>query len=201
MQLDAVVWGGAEMRDDGEFECSSSWNVVHTSTGVTGTVTAAHCTGINQVLDSTGAVVSTTFQDEHRGRNGDVEWHTTPEGEPPIFRYNAGGNHRAVLSVKTTWSRNQWSCNYGHATDSRYCDQIYRTSVSSRDEDDYMLRHMVVMTERGATGGDSGGGWSWHNEAQGVHRGWIDLNGAVRDYFSKAERLDNAMDVEVRVAE
>lgn len=203
MQPYAVVWGGSAMRVSGDFECSSSWNVVHTTTGVTGTVTAGHCdNGTNQVLDSTGAVVTATFQAEHRGRHGDFQWHTTPELEPPIFRYDSEpDDHRAVVSVKTTWSRNQWSCNYGQVTDDRYCDQIYRTSIASRDPDGNLLRHQVVMDGLGAQPGDSGGGWSFHNEAHGVCTGAVTMYGVERDLLSKAERLDNALDVEVRIAE
>ena len=54
------------------------------------------------------------------------------------------------------------------------------------------------MTQDQMIGGDSGGGWSLNNEACGVHKGSVSFDGASRDWFSKANRLDNALNVEVR---
>ncbi|RME26945.1 MAG: hypothetical protein D6798_05635 [Deltaproteobacteria bacterium] len=199
----APVWGGNEALISGVFTCTTGFNVRHKSTGVTGVTTAGHCSDINQVKDSAGNIVSATYQDDHQGRHGDFSWFTTSRAEPATFIYNHAQDDRDVTSVKTTWFRNQWACLYGQSSDSRVCDQIYRTSVSAASKSDpsVTLRHLVVMDDNNGISGDSGGTWSYVSKAIGLHTGEITMgDGNKHDAFSRAARLDNAMDVEVRVA-
>jgi len=164
--------------------------------------TAGHCRDINQVKDSDGNIVSATYQDDHLGRHGDFSWFTTSRTEPATFIYNHAQDNRDVTSIKTLWFRNQWACLYGQSSDSRVCDQIYRTSVSSTSSADpsVTLRHLVVMDDNNGISGDTGGTWSYVGKAIGIHTGEITMGGGSHDAFSRAARLDNAMDVEVQVA-
>lgn len=175
--------------------CTSSWSVEEQGTGVRGIVTASHCAGVAQAADLAGNLVPTTWQDEHYGTHGDLEWHTTTDAEPPTF-WADEDDSRDVLSVKGNFSRNDYVCVYGRASNVRTCDNVYRTEVALGGG----LHHMVIMDEMNTISGDSGGGWSIGNEAVGVHTGYVWFNNASRNCYSKANRIDNALDVEVRLA-
>jgi hypothetical protein len=193
--LEAAVRGGSTMYEAGVRECTSSWNVEEQGTGVFGTVTAAHCDPIDFVDDITGTNprAPTTLQGTHLGTHGDFEWHTTPELETTRF-WADSDDFRDVLSVTQNFARNDFVCVYGRTTGVRICDQVYRTDANINSK-----HHQVIMDEHTTDGGDSGGGWSFVNEAAGVHTGSVDFDGATRSQFSKAKRLDNALNVEVRI--
>jgi hypothetical protein len=180
--------------------CTSSWNVTRTVSGLTthGTVTAGHCAGIAKVDDINGSPVLTTFQAQHLGGSGDLEWHTVAAPLPARFHADPSES-RSVVSVKTRWSRNDRTCVFGRTTGVRICDAVFRTSVNVRFSG-VTLRRMVAVTNDNSQGGDSGGGWSFGRAAHGVHGGSSPINGAERDLFSRAERLPNALGVEVRLA-
>lgn len=62
------------------------------------------------------------------------------------------------------------------------------------------LCNLVQMDARRATGGDSGGPVFWGNTAYGFHQGWRydPFWPFDRDLFSRADRIDNALGVNVQ---
>ncbi|MDH5278140.1 MAG: S1 family peptidase, partial [Actinomycetota bacterium] len=83
------------------------------------------------------------------------------------------------------------SCKNG-ATNHASCQE-----VRSLNECRSAYCNLVEMGARLAAGGDSGGPIYWGNTAYGLHEGWKydPAPPFDRDLFSRADRIDNALDV------
>jgi hypothetical protein len=126
-----------------------------------------------------------------------MEWHTTAHSEPAHFWADASDS-RDPETLKVRWAKNEFACGYGRSSNDRSCDQIRSTYVIMWTSSGLAF-DLVSMDENNMIAGDSGGGWSYVNEVIGVHRGTYDLGflTSAHDCFSKAENIDNALDVEV----
>ncbi len=162
----------------------------HTS-GTRGISTAGHC-GNPRTDDG----YTMTFKDEYDGTHGDFQWHTGPKTESDDF-YSGNSttletNLRDVSSVGDAVV-GQSLCKNGK-TNYKDCQEVRKTSVCAGNN-----CNLVQMGARLAAGGDSGGPIFWSNTAYGLHTSSMyDPSWPFdRDVYSKATRMDNAIDVYV----
>ncbi len=193
-RLEANVHGGTLASNPGG--ATFGW-CVETSGGTRGLVTAAHVsTKGTYTHPVSGNTESVTRQDEYYGQHGEFEWYTTTGSEWPNWFADQANNLRRMDNVKSTWFRNDDTCVFGRSSNQRACDQIYRTSYTG-NIDGNTVERMVLTDTDNTIGGDSGGGWSYSTTAHGVHSGDTNLNGAWRNRYSRAARVDNAMNVDI----
>lgn len=134
----------------------------------------------------------TYFRKQHNGYWGDVEWHTTPHIEPAEY-YPISYLRWPVRSIATSVSAGEVVCGYSRVQDRRFCDTVYRTSVSQENS-----RNLVAMTNQNMVGGDSGGPWSYYDKAYGIVKGYTTINFGRRDTWTKASNFGPALGVQVR---
>jgi streptogrisin C len=171
--------------------CTSGFVVIQDGTGTLGVSTAAHC-GNNGATDDG---IALTFRGEHFGNNGDVQWHTGPQPRPSDFyagdANNTEVNRRTVTELGAPVV-GQSLCKNGR-TNHRQCQEVRRLHVCREN-----ACNMVQMGARLAAPGDSGGPIYWNTTAYGLHSGWQhDPWPFDRDYFSRADRLPNALGVHI----
>lgn len=172
--------------------CTSGFVVIQDGTGTLGVSTAGHC-GNNGATDDG---VALTFRGEHFGNNGDVQWHTGPQPSPSDFyagdANNTEVNRRTVTELGAPVV-GQSLCKNGR-TNHRQCQEVRRLHVCRQN-----ACNMVQMGARLAAPGDSGGPIYWNTTAYGLHSGWqYDPSFPFdRDYFSRADRLPNALGVHI----
>lgn len=192
---DSGVHGGGEAWNGTIRDCTFAW-CVQDSNGTRGVLTAAHCSGLDLYENpETSDQYSTSFQAQHIGSWGDFEWHTTDGPEWPNWYADNDWSLRRMDSVKTTWSNGDATCVFGMTSLDRMCTTIYDKSASIDGHN-----YMVVTVAGDTLGGDRGAGWSSGTEAQGIHTGLTYLGGALRSYYSRAERVDNALSVDLCVS-
>lgn len=175
---DAVLYGGAPITG-----CTSGFAVI--KSGVRGLSTAAHCDD-NQKYGS----ISLTFQTQHKGYWGDVQWHTAPGHTIRDDFYYDGVHTRDVAGVGIS-TLGFTLYRYGKTTGLQ-SDTVYALNRCV-----WTTCHLTMMTHREAAGGDSGGPWYWGNAAYGIHqgRGWASWH--YRDVFTEAKYVDDAIGVSI----
>jgi len=191
------AYGGMRARDDGVNECTTGWTV--TDGFQTGVTTAAHCDGINEVVEPGAGTWALTHVDEHLGNWGDVEWKTSTHVEPDDF-YATSTEIRDVADVElvSEITVNEFVCVYGRQSNSRDCNQRVLDGVTNAVVQGEVVSHLVAM-DSGATTvqRDSGGGWSMVNTAFGSHVGKVQINGISRNVWSVCDLYDLALGVSV----
>lgn len=187
-------YGGMGAYVGGTFNCTTGWTVVN-SRGVTGVSTAGHCTGINQAWQPGHGFIALTFQQQHRGYWGDLEWHTTPGHVDVAEFYAYPDTRRDTLSVEPWWgfTVGESICMYGRSTNSRQCGLDVQNPWWSCTLDGFYTQSLVRMDGDVTIGGDSGGGWSWNNRAYGSHVG----DCSWQNVFSRADDLNEAIGASV----
>lgn len=193
------VLGGSQMwKGTSTTGCTSSWNVIQTNTMNNGFASAGHCDSpsvrTEKISDEPGTTkVVADYQAVHMGAWGDFSWFDTDSWHPAEF-FADEDTVRPVTALKTWWFRNEIACLFGRSSGVRECSRIHRVAVNTHGH-----RELVAMRDRWSIGGDSGGGWSHGTQAIGVHLGLGKVDGAWRELFSKASRLDEALGVEIRL--
>ena len=115
----------------------------------------------------------TTLIATHMGNYGDFQWHTTPHYEPPEFFARPGVRWK-VTSVAQVISVGDWICLYSRVGGVRDCDQVWSVSVEVHYRCCPMMSRLLAMNRSYiAQDGDSGGPWSWNNEAYGTVSGSV----------------------------
>lgn len=136
-----------------------------------GVLTAAHCpdyqdTGTNDLTWRGAVPVS----------NGDVEWQSN--NRVTYANFNAtGGTIRGVAGSLNPVDGNTY-CRYGKTTGSE-CDSVY---MLNRCRGSYC--NLVMMFNREAADGDSGGPWFSGNYAAGIHSGAVSYLFQLRDVWT-----------------
>ncbi|MCH7607784.1 MAG: hypothetical protein IIC94_04360 [Chloroflexi bacterium] len=194
------AFGGMWVRDDGVNECTSGW-AVENAFGTTGVTTAGHCTGVNEIVQpgTGGGTWDLTFQGQHRGDYGDIEWHTTTHAEPPKF-YASETVIRNVSAIEPVGNitLNETVCVYGRASNSRDCSlQVENVSVECTF-DGILTKRLVRMDGDTQIGGDSGGPWYFGQTAYGGHVGNCPGGASARDVFSVVDLIDEALNINVQ---
>jgi hypothetical protein len=190
------TYGGGEALDDGVQECTTGFSVNRAGGGY-GVLTAAHCNGINQYRQEDGLVYGSSWVDEHVGRHGDLELHTTDHVEYDDF-YSDFGRLRDVVGIEEINTSNQGDtvCKFGR--DSGYgCSNIYRLFVCYYP-DSREACGLVAMEGHITEGGDSGGPWFFGNEAWGVHSGAMNLDSRLRSAFTPVFWVDDEFGAFIR---
>ncbi|WP_223787920.1 S1 family peptidase [Marinicella meishanensis] len=188
-----IARGGEWATDDGVQECTTGWAV--SGPNGNGIITAAHCTGLNGIDHHyTTSDPSMTFRSQERG-NGDVEYHTTSHTE--VAEYFAREDEdREVNSIKWTFLMfpGQSVCEYGRSDNVRSCNHdVIANNVTATFTDGVTVNNLVRVTGDDSIGGDSGGPWSWANEAWGVHSG---SNGST-SLFTPVQRAQSELNVTI----
>ena len=166
--------------------CTSGFGVVDSS-GVTGIATAGHCQ--DQLYDDGEPL---TWQDEHRGQYGDVQWLTGPQVENHEFysgsRYQTEVYMRPVERIGIP-AVGDWVCRNGRQSH-KDCQRIYELDVCNGDD-----CKLVKLEGRMSAGADSGGPVYWGRAAYGFHQGAEGY--PRRDVFSRADYIDEALGVSI----
>lgn len=165
--------------------------VVQNASGVRGVSTAGHCS--NTQSDDGDAL---TYRAGHEGMHGDFQWHTGPDIEPDDFYSGDAATaevaRRDVAGIGAPVV-GQSLCKNGKTT-FKDCLEVIQLNVCH-----FALCNMVQMDHRTVDSGDSGGPWFWGNTAYGLTWGWRydPAPPFDRDVFSRADRIDNALAVNV----
>lgn len=121
---------------------------------------------------------------------GDGQWASSSEAVSNTFYY-APGSRRVVNAVRNAVS-GQRLCKYGRTTGAT-CDDV-RSLSSCRG--DYC--NLVMMQNRLASGGDSGGPWYWGNTAYGLHSGYTTSLFQKRGQFTPMSRVLSSLLLSMR---
>ena len=128
------------------------------------------------------------------GRNddlGDFAWFTTDQDEDNRIYQDENHVLRTITSYEDDYeglNAGRYVCRYGRVTHYE-CDVVLGRSDS--------IDNMVIMLNKESDFGDSGGPWFHVNRAYGVHVGWIDDNGVLRDVWSSVAFLEESLAVTV----
>lgn len=174
--------GGAKLEytNSGSLECTSAFTII--KNGVTGMLTAQHCTSafthenFNGDTEYGTSTVASTL-----GSNGDLRWYNTTTNEVPQFR--ADYSDLRNLYTAPGFSEGEWMCHFGYGN-GKSCDTVYRVGVSSNG-----VSGLTAMTHHYTTGGNSGGPWFWGTGGYGVHRGWTSIWFSERAVFTPLNRV------------
>jgi len=158
--------------------------------GPRGPATAGHC-GNTQTDD--GAAIG--FLSEHQGNHGDFQFHGGNQPRPDDF-YAGDANvtevDRRDVSGVGAPVVGQTMCKNG-STNHKQCQKVRKLNVCTG-----VYCNLVQLEARLAAPGDSGGSVYFGNTAYGFHHGWhYDVFPFDRDLFSRADRIDDALGVNV----
>ena len=183
VELGGYESGSAHMGGEAWDACTSGFGVK--VSGTRGITTAAHCA--DTATDDGHAL---TFENKHKGRYGDVQWHTGPDAMGNDFY---GGidtvvetNSRQVTSVGKP-ERGMTLCRNGRVS-FRDCQDVRKVNVCFR-----FTCRLVQMENHFSAGGDSGGPVYWGNTAYGIHTGWMWAWFADREIFTQTRYFGNAI--------
>ncbi len=187
------AFGGMTLLDNGFLECTSGWTVQRVDSSLRGISGAGHCASVDHVTHSSPSHIhETSWQNQHEGQWGDVEWYTTNQAEADDFFADVGFTRDvAAVEPRAAIAVNEAICVFGKSSNDRDC------SLSVRDASIACggLDRLVQMDGDTQIGGDSGGGWSLNFTAYGSHFGNCDS----RDSFSVADLFDEALNIFVPV--
>ncbi len=168
--------------------CTSGFVVKNASQR--GPSTAGHC---GDSLTDDGAGLG--FKWAHQGQHGDFQWHTGGQAAPDDFYAgNATTTEVDLRDVSGVGAPvvGQTLCKNG-ITNFKDCQNVRKLGVC---HDVYCA--LVQMEARLAAPGDSGGSVYFGNTAYGLHQGWhYDIFPADRDLFSRADRIDDGINMNV----
>ena len=135
------------------------------------------------------------FEDEYEGTHGDFQWHTGPKTFSDDFYSGSDTetevNERDVSAignplVESAQCRNGWKS-------FKDCQYVRKVNVCMGSS-----CNLVEMEAHESESGDSGAPVFWLNTAYGIHAGWIyDPWPFKREVYSRADRIDDALDIDV----
>ncbi len=187
------AFGGMLLTRNGYAACTSGWSLAVNILGwivPIGVTTAGHCSNsINGILHPGHGVHNFTYQNQHVGHLGDVQWHTSNE---PILAEFYADNY----DIRDTNSVEPWAsisvgetiCMYSRLQWKRRCLDVDSTWIACIGAAGFVDR-MVRMDGDVTVLGDSGTGWSWGTRAYGGHSG----NCGPKDIFTPAENFYYAL--------
>jgi hypothetical protein len=176
--VDAPVGDGHTRGGANISTCTSGFVVRHPSNGVRGYITAGHCGNSQTYSEFGGTSYATTFIDEIRDADQDVQWHTTPHIELAEFYASSTVSARPLTSRRT---RSQQSvggyvCHRGKTTgyscgtiDSKTFAPTYANACPGTTCSAVWVR--VSGDNLKCFPGDSGGPWFLVYSAYGIYKG------------------------------
>jgi hypothetical protein len=185
---DSAHLGGEDLSG-----CTSGFTVAYWD-GWFGVATAGHC---NNTQSDDG--YNLPYQAGHEGQQGDFQWHHRNILLPTYDDFYAGNattlevDRRDVSGVGAPVV-GQSLCKNGYAG-FKDCTYVIQVNVCH-----FSLCNLVEMDHRTTVPGDSGGPFYWGNTAYGLMYGWRydPVWPYDRDLFSRADRIDIALGVEIR---
>lgn len=192
--------GGAGLYLGNQFGCTTGFTVEHVESGKRGVATAGHCLVTTYERPRTKGRYGLSFQEEHMGRFGDMEWSTTTRDHPNEF-FGGGSRPRTVTKVATKPAAGTEVCLFGRAPvrprtkKPKSCDQIRYPSLRFTGGSD--LGNLVVMEKHTRVPGDSGGPVYSGSTAFGLITGYVEINGKKHDFWTRADLLPDGLKVRV----
>ena len=171
------VYGGKRLTQQGSttIQCTSTFTVRNVVTGVTGLLTAGHCSNSMHYWHNGTIHFDITYQYERWDADQDWQWHTTPDTEVGVFW--DGGSYRAVTGTEPRSSMvGDFACHYGFVT-GQSCGTIqsitYVPNLPFGCGGVTCAAVYARVTGSGlkSSGGDSGGPWFVGGRAYGIHMG------------------------------
>ena len=176
-QLDAPVSDGHTRGGANLSTCTSGF-VVKDSNGVRGYITAGHCGNSQTYYEFGGTSYATTFIDEIRDADQDVQWHTTPHLEYPHFYASSTSSYRTLTSRTTRSSQSVggYVCHRGKTTgyscgyiDTKTYKPTYTNACNGVTCSSVWVKVSGPSLE--CYPGDSGGPWFLVYSAYGIYKG------------------------------
>ena len=191
------VNGDQLMRRSGTNACTSGWSV--NGRNGDGIITAHHCNKfgvLNQVIDLSNK--THTLNLRKSAANRDVAYFTTSGTELPYF-YISNRYYRPVESIRYVFRmKDKEVCIYGRATQRRSCGTVTATGKSGVVDGTTVLK-LAQVRGTSTKNGDSGGGWSFGNQAWGTHVGVQEISGVTYRLFMPAREAQSALKVRLLV--
>ena len=193
------TYGGAKTFKYGETGyCTTGFTVSGSEDGV---LTAGHCSNSRTYEEYPGATPYTlTFKGQYVGYYGDVQWHSSSHVEYDDFYYQST-TRQDVSGVKSasTFAYGDTVCRYGRKTGND-CYELAAWNVSKYMGDPYYttMYKLACGNSRKADGGDSGGPWYSGGIAWGIHQGSVSFTGVLKDCFTPADYVDDALGVTIK---
>jgi streptogrisin C len=141
----------------------------------------------------TGITHTMTYQTGHVGTWGDFEWFTTSGTEVDDFYRNEAGSRQDVTSVRTPVSQGDELLWFGRASKNDWLGWVEFAVVNTSGPQKLACNHGYQVV-----GGDSGGPVYLYGQAIGFVWGWVLIDGARRDCFSRAHYIDDAIGVSIK---
>lgn len=176
-----TLYGGSQLSG----ACTAGF-AVRSSSYSNGILTAAHCS--NDQSPSGGDTL--VYRGAAALSTGDVQWHSSSGSTLANF-YISSTTRRPVYATANPVDGAIY-CRYGRTT-GNYCDQVY---MLNRCRGSYC--GLVMMFERLADGGDSGGPWYSGYTAFGIHSGYAYYLGN-KDVWSPIRPAVTSLGVTVKV--
>lgn len=191
------AYGGDTIRATGNnARCTTGFVV--TDGNVNGVLTAGHCINSRFVDPTDGSAdFDAPFENWHQGSWGDFQWHTTTGHNDYDDFYYKPGVLRDVAAIGGAPAVDDFLCRNGVASGIRQCDDVFRVGTV-KTVDHITYRRLVAMDTRQATLGDSGAPVFALNRAWGIHHGSQFVAGPLRDVWSQARYVDEALGVTIR---
>lgn len=170
---DGHTRGGAHLSS-----CTSGFVVRHPTSGTKGFITAGHCGNDQTYFEYGGVSYSTTFVDEIRDADQDVQWHTTSHIELPEFYASSTTVHRPLQAKKNRSSQSVggYVCHRGKTTgyscgniESKTFQPTYTNACPGVTCASVWIR--VEGSSLKCFPGDSGGPWFLVYTAYGIYKG------------------------------
>lgn len=191
---DDYIHGGGrlEYQSSSGLACTAGFGI-RKGSNPRGMTTASHCNNALDYswIDAGAPWTRLTFQAEHNGTWGDVQWHTSTNQVDDDF-YQNWYSLRDTNAVGYAQD-NQAVCLFGHTT-GQTCDVVYQRNHCLGNR-----CHLTLTENHYAKGGDSGGPWFWGNTAYGIHSGSKNYpwTWSARSSFTPVTYLDEALNVQV----
>ena len=176
--------GGESLPHSTDEFCTTGFVVSNGSD--TGVTTAGHCP---DTLTDDNVNIAIQGSD-YEGYYGDVQWHVGSQPTPSEFY--AGSNATTEIWVRTPDGVgipmvDMQLCKNGHTTH-KTCDNVMEIDTCHFEH-----CKTIIMDNRKANYGDSGGPVYSFDTAYGFVMAWTPRNGVLVDAYTRADQLDNAI--------
>lgn len=203
VHTESGVYGGDKVRDVSEgSDCTSAFAVTDGSTD--GILTAAHCEDrdLYVAVNGDGGTFSMSYQEGHKGAQGDMAWYSTTGAEGPWIYRNPSTEDDVSGYLRRNWIReDDYFCFYGIATDAQKCGQVVKEEVSATSGG-VTVGNLVAMDGPNLTSvdGDSGGPW-YEGAYESITAVGIHYGAATNGYrlFTPVQSALTRFDLEILV--
>ena len=183
--------GALASRPDLSHYCTIGFTVfVGTTRGL---ITAGHCenAAMNTYTDViNGGSATLTYQVEHQGGFGDMQWHTSNTNEVDDFYSSPSGGNRDVTGIASI-AQGDGFLYWGLGSQTQYGSTVGWVNVDPPGN----VANLTCFVGGQGGPGDSGGPVFIGNLAAGIIFGSVTVNGSARACFSKASRFDDGIGV------